>query len=182
MIHDPGLLDQLTAFEPIKFVDSVFRATRKSLHPLTPSTSGGRWARKDSVAVLYTSCTKEGAMAEICFHWSQFSPMPTKPAALHELRVSSHKTLRFLRADFERLGIDQHRYTEVNYARTQEIGAAVEFLGCDGLIAPCARWECNNLVLFMDNHQTDDNELEVVATQEMDWRRWSKEHSVFGTP
>jgi hypothetical protein len=22
--------------------------------------------------------------------------------------------------------------------RTQEIGAAVEFLGCDGLIAPCA--------------------------------------------
>jgi hypothetical protein len=33
----------------------------------------------------------------------------------------------------------------------QEIGAAVEFLGCDGLIAPCARWDCENLMLFPDS-------------------------------
>jgi len=115
-------------------------------------------------------------MAEICFHWSQFTPIPTKPVALHELRVTARKTLRLMRADLENFGIDWRNYSEVNYARTQEIGAAVEFLGCDGLVAPSARWDCNNVVLFMDNHQVDENDLEVISTQEVDWRAWAKEN------
>ena len=41
------------------------------------------------------------------------------------------------------------RYESVNYHRTQEIGAAVAFLGCDGLMVPSARWDCENLVLFI---------------------------------
>lgn len=180
MIHDPALLDKLCAFDPIKFEDHVFRATRKSLDALTPSTSGGRWAPKDSVSVLYTSCTRDGALAETCFHWSQFTPTPTKPVALHKLRVTAKKTLRLLRVDLETLGADWRKYSEVNYARTQEIGAAVAFLECDGLIAPCARWDCENLMIFTDNHRVDDNELELVSTEEVDWRAWAKEHQVIG--
>ena len=182
MIHDPVLLDQLSAFNHVQFDGSVFRATRKSLEALTPSTSGGRWAPKDSVSVLYTSCQREGALAEICFHWSQFTPLPTKPAALHELRVTTKKTLRLLRGNLETLGIDWQHYGVVNYARTQEIGAAVAFLECDGLLAPSARWECENLMLFMDNHGLDDNELAVVKTEEVDWRTWAMERHIITMP
>ena len=121
-------------------------------------------------------------MAEICFHWSQFAPMPSKPAMLHRLRAKTKKTLRLLRADLEKLEVDWRRDGEINYTRTQEIGAAIAFLDCDGLIAPCARWDCDNLMLFLDNHQIDDGELEVVDAEEIDWHTWGKEHQVFGMP
>jgi RES domain-containing protein len=182
LIHDPVLLDRLSAFDQIQFDDNVFRATRQSLDPLTPSTSGGRWAPKDSVPVLYTSCKRDGALAEICFHWAQFTPLPTKPAALHELRVTTKKSLRLLRGNLEALGIDWRLYGEVNYARTQEIGAAVAFLECDGLLAPSARWECENLMLFMDNHSVDDNALEVVKTEAIDWQDWARKQHIITMP
>ena len=56
--------------------------------------------------------------------------------------------------------------------RTQEIGAAVEFLGCDGLIAPCARWACDNLILFPDRMAMDAT-LEVVTSEAVDWITWA---------
>jgi RES domain len=131
--------------------------------------------------VLYTSCEREGALAEICFHWAQFTPPPSKPAAVHELRISTKKTLRLLRGNLEGLGIDWNRYGEINYKRTQEIGAGVAFLECDGLLAPSARWECENLMLFMNNHRIDDSELAVVTTEEVSWRDWAREHG-FAVP
>lgn len=40
-----------------------------------------------AAGVLYTSLKREGALAEISFHWSQLSPRPTKPVMLHTLGV-----------------------------------------------------------------------------------------------
>ena len=56
--------------------------------------------------------------------------------------------------------------------RTQEIGAAVEFLGCDGLIASCARWACDNLILFPDRMGMDAT-LEVVTSEAVVWATWA---------
>ena len=173
MIHDPKLLDLLSAFDPIEFGGEVFRATRKSLDPLAPSTSGGRWAPKDGPAVLYMSTERDGALAEIAFHWSQFYPLPSKPAALHRISLTARRTIRLLRADLVDLGVDWARYGEMGYERSQAIGAAVAFLECDGLLAPSARWSCETVVLFMDNHA--DNRLEVLATEEaIDWLTWAR--------
>lgn len=144
-----------------------------SLDPLADSTSGGRWAPKGSVRVLYTSLVREGALAEISFHWGQLTPRPSKPAAIHRLGVSAERRLRLLKADLHGLGVDMERYEDVNYLRTQEIGAAVAFLGVDGLLAPNARWGCENLVLFMDNNALG-NRLEVLATEEVDWQAWAR--------
>lgn len=172
MIHDPDLLDQLDAFPKEAFEGQVFRGTRQSLHPLASSYSGGRWMQRDGAAVLYTSLAPEGALAEISFHWGQLNPRPTKPVMLHTLRVVAHRTLRLLRANLALLGVPESSYGGVNMPRTQEVGAAVEFLGCDGLIAPCARWNCDNLILFPDRMGLDAS-VDIVQSEEVDWISWA---------
>ena len=174
MIHDVGLLDRLGSFPETEFSGEVYRATRKSLDPLTASVSGGRWAPKGYVSVLYTSLTKDGAMAELSFHWSQFDPLPSKPANLHRISITARKTLRLLRANLESLGVNWDEYSKLNYTRTQEIGAAVAFLGCDGLIAPSARCPSENMMIFPDNHFVDDNDLRLIDTEEVAWIAWAK--------
>jgi hypothetical protein len=66
-------------------------------------------------------------------------------------------------------------YNAVNYNETQKIGAAVQFLGCDGLIVPSARWDCENLVVFNDNHSLDDD-LRVIESEEVDWKSWAHDN------
>ena len=74
MFHDPELLEILSGFAPEKFSGECFRATPASLDPLAPSTRGGRWIPQDDAAVLYTSLSPEGALAEIAFYWSRLIP------------------------------------------------------------------------------------------------------------
>ena len=177
MIHDRDLLDQLDAFPKEAFDGEVFRGTRQSLDPLASSYSGGRWMCRDGAGVLYTSLSREGALAEISVHWGQLTPRPTKPVILHTLRVQAHRTLRLVRADLTTLGVPESVYGGVNLLRTQEIGAAIEFLGCDGLIAPCARWACDNLILFPDRMGMDAT-LEVVTSDEVDWVTWANKQGL----
>jgi hypothetical protein len=173
LIHDPGLIDLLAKLPTQTFAGDVFRATRRSLDPTTPSTSGGRWAPRDGPAVLYTSLEREGALAEIAFHWSLLNPRPTKPALINRLGVKSDRTLKLIRADLATLGVDTAHYEDANYKRTQEIGAVVEFIGCDGLIVPSARWNCDNLILFTDNLALNLG-LEVKNVEEVDWQAWAR--------
>jgi hypothetical protein len=132
VIHDPALLERLSAFAPERFDGEVFRATPRSLDPLAPSTSGGRWAPKGLVPVLYTSLLREGALAEISYHWSQLTPPPSRPAVLHRLGVLAERGLRLLRADLDELDVNVEQYASINHQRTQEIGAAVSL--------PWLRW------------------------------------------
>jgi RES domain len=175
VFHDPKLLELLSGFPTEKFSGESFRATPIGLDPLAPSTRGGRWAPQDEAAVLYTSLAREGALAEIAFYWSQLTPLPSKPVSLHRLRVTTRKTLRLIRADLENLGVTPADYEVVSCPRTQAIGAAAAFLGRDGLVAPSARWQCDHLMIFTDSHDLDD-ELAVVATEEIDWLGWAREN------
>ena len=179
MIHDPDLLDRLESLPKESFAGDVSRATRMNLNPLAGSYSGGRWMRRDAAAVVYTSVTREGALAEIAFHLSQLNPRPTKPIVVHRLRVVAQRTLRLIRADLATLGVPESVYKNVNLPRTQEIGAAVEFLGCDGLIAPSARWSCDNLMLFSDRLGADAT-LEIVSSETVDWIAWATENGLLG--
>ena len=175
MIHDRDLLDRLDALPKQSFSGDVFRATRQNLDPLASSYSGGRWMRRDGAGVLYTSLVREGALAEIAFHFGQATPRPTKPVMVHLLRVVAQRTLKLVRADLATLGVPLSNFSGINLPRTQEIGAAVEFLGCDGLIAPCARWDCDNLMLFPDRMGAEAT-LEVVKSETVDWIVWATAH------
>ena len=68
-------------------------------------------------------------------------------------------------------------YQNVNLTRTQEIGAAVEFLDCDGLIAPSARWGCDNLMLFPERMGTDAT-LQRVRSETIDWIAWGNDNGM----
>ena len=130
-----------------------------------------------AAAVLYTSLKREGALAEISFHWSQWNPRPSKTAALHTLDVATDRTLKLVRTDLQALGVSDASYQKINLHRTQQIGAAIEFLGCDGLIAPSARWDCDNLILFSDSINFGGN-LQLVSAEEVNWIEWAEERGL----
>ncbi len=139
MIHDQDLVDQLSALTVERFDGEVFRATGVGANPLAFSLNGGRWAPAavdgTEVPVLYTSMERDGALAEVV----SYLTLPSKPLKVSRLGVSTMKTLRLARSSLEGLGVDMARYGERDYGQTQRIGAALSFLGLDGLIAPSAR-------------------------------------------
>jgi hypothetical protein len=135
---------------------------------------GGRWSLRDNEPVLYTSLEQEGALAEISFHWSCLTPLPSKPVVVHRIQVSTERTLRLKRVDLSKLGVDMNQFGSLNYSKCQEIGAAVGFLECDGLIVPSARWKCENLVLFTNYHNML-NDLNVLESTDFIWQDWARE-------
>jgi hypothetical protein len=178
MAHDRELLARLTAFAPISFDGAVFRATRRGLDPLAPSTLGGRWMVAGVAPTLYTSTERDGALAEIVYHWGQLTPPPSKPVVVHTLGVRTGKTLKLGRAELIGLGIDWNQYGAARLEQTQAIGAAIAHLGYDGLIAPSARWACDNVMLFMTNPEVQDHSLILRRSEEVDWQEWGRVHSV----
>ena len=175
MSHDATLVDALSRRPVTTYSGDVFRATIPAYDPLTASTRGGRWSTHGGPCVLYTSLERDGALAEITFHWSQLTPIPKRPVALHTLTVETTRTLRLIRADLASLGVEDAQYETINYERTQQIGAAVAFLGCDGLIAPNARWACENLMIYMDNVPLD-RVFAVSGSSNVNWREWARQN------
>lgn len=92
-----------------------------------------------------------------------------------KLTIRAQRTL--VLADIEQLrqlGVDDSRYHELLYNRTQEIGAAASFLGFDGMIVPSARWDCQNIVLFLDALNLE--EIQTISSQQIDWKVWREEN------
>lgn len=178
MIHDQRLVDRLSELPTERFSGEVFRATGVDTDPTAPSISGGRWApppRGDAgVSVLYTSLERDGAIAEVAAFLADLNPVPgPRPVKVTRLSVTATRTLRLARANLEAFGVDLARYGERDYGRTQEIGAALEFLGLDGLLAPSARWRCENLMIFTLNHAVGER-LEAVDAEQIEWRAWAQ--------
>ena len=47
------------------------------------------------------------------------------------------------------------------------------FLELDGLLAPSARWPCDNLMIFAEN-QALGEKLEPLGAEEVEWRSWAE--------
>ena len=119
-----------------------------------------------------------GRIAEVASFLAELTPIPgPRPISVTRLAVSTSHTLQLVRTDLATLGVDLARYGERDYDRTQKIGAALVFLGFDGLIAPSARWSCDNLMIFGDNHALTEK-LEVVGEELFEWRVWAETHGI----
>jgi len=185
MTYDPALADRLAAFATEAFSGEVFRATPAGADPTAPSLSGGRWARPQNndpgTSVLYTSLKRDGALAEVASFLADQRPIPgPRKLKVTRLAVTTAKTLRLVRANLTTLGVDMSRYGERDYPRTQEIGSTLAWLGLDGLIAPSARWNCDNLMIFTDNHALNEK-LEAIDHELIEWRAWAQEHGIIKT-
>lgn len=180
--YDPNLADRLSSLPKEAFAGEVFRATRVNADPLAPSLYGGRWARPQTADaatnVLYTSMERDGALAEITSFLASLTPIPgPHEIKVTKLLVSTSETLRLVRTDLNTLGIDMALYGERDYERTQEIGSTLAWLGYDGLIAPSARWQCDNLMIFIDNHRLTEK-LEAISDEHIEWRHWAQRHGI----
>jgi RES domain-containing protein len=182
VIHDNALLDRLSGLSRRQLEGRFFRATGISIDPTAASISGGRWSpRPDSdfgVPALYTSFTREGALAELCSFLADITPIPkARIIKVTSLDISLVEAVRLQRDDLVTLGVALERYGQRDYSRTQQIGAALAFLGVDGLIAPSARWDCENLVVFQDNHNMIEG-MKVVSSETLDWRAWAAANGI----
>ncbi len=169
--RDPALLDALDAFDRVPYAGETWRTVRDGRDPLQGSVSGGRWD-PTLFDVLYTSLDPDGAVAEVQFHLSRQPVFPSKIRyGLHRIKVRTAKTLRLPNLDaMVPLGVDPARYREILYEQTQAIGDAAYFLGFDSIIAPNARWSCDNLILFTDQIALAD--LEVIESRKVNWTEW----------
>ena len=118
------------------------------------------------------------ALAEVASFLVELTPIPgPRQISVTRLAVSTSHTLQLVRTDLATLGVDLARYGERDYGRTQEIGAALVFLGFDGLIAPSARWPCDNQMIFGDNHALAET-LEPIGAETVEWREWALAHGI----
>ena len=125
----------------------------------------------------------EGSVAEIYFHLMRGQPVfPSKMKfKLYRLSASLERALRLPDLDaLEALGVKVEKYGQLSYEqreeeyrRPQEIAEVAHFLDFDGLVAPSARWPCENVILFTDRVAPD--RLRVVEDHGLiDWDHWKQ--------
>lgn len=175
--RDLTLLDALDRFGRERFSGPVWRVTRGGRDPLLASPSNSRWCN-GTFDVLYTSLERNGAIAEIHAMLALQPVFPSVPVwFVYKLNITADKTLKI--ADLStlgHLGVNVAGYTGRDYSRTQDIADAAYFLGFDGLIAPSARWQCQNAMLFPDRIAPDQIALAASAGERIDWSQWRKDH------
>lgn len=175
MLHDSELIEQLLKITHEPFTGEVYRTTGVNADPTAFSTSGGRWAIPEEssggFSILYTSFDRDGSIAEVASYLKLLTPIPLKPLKVSKLSISAERAIRVDESHFQSLGIDPEKYAERNYESTQLVGAAVNFLQLDCLIAPSARWRCNNLMIFANNHSLA-SKLEVIGSEIVEPPDW----------
>ncbi len=172
-MHDRELLDQLESLPSVKHSGDVWRVTPKGRNPVVGGNNGGRWSPSTGGPVLYTSLDRAGALQEIKFRLEVIDPVfPSKrPFELHRIQVATTQTIEI--ADLStlgQLGVNEKKYQNTDYSQTQAIAAAAQFLEFDGIIVPSARFDCQNLVLFLDNFQ-DGEIVKITSTEPIDWNK-----------
>jgi RES domain-containing protein len=171
--RDVDLLDALDALDREPFDGDVWRIVRDGKNPLQGYSAGARWDPPGGLDVIYTSIDPDGARAEIFFHLMRAPVFPARAVyLLHRLNVRMRKTVHL--ADMSALAtlrVDIARYSELEFSQTQAIGDAAHFLRFDGLILPSARWDCRNLVIFMDCVDPNDDWI-IGESEPVDWQAW----------
>ena len=159
-IRGQALLDALETVATAPFEATVWRSVRTGQDPLVCGRPGGRWD-DGTLDVLYTSETKDGALAERRFHLHQGQPFPPSRVRyeLFELWISLKAVMRFATVDaLAEVGLRVEGYGQLSYLerereypRSQEVAEACAFLGADGLRVPSARDVAqSNLIVFCE--------------------------------
>lgn len=154
-----ALIDALEPRERKAFAGTAWRVVSEGRDPLAGYRSGGRWD-DGTFDVLYTSLTRDGAIAESVFHMRRGQPIiPSKPAKRlysitvdlqHVLELGSLQDLRSLNVDTSKYGQLSYAQRATEYPSLQEIGEVAHFLAFEAILIPNARWDCHNLVVFTE--------------------------------
>lgn len=173
--HDRDVLDALEAMKEEPFEGEVWRVAWAGRDPLRGSTGAGRWSPPGEFEVLYTSLSREGALAEIG-HRLSLEPVWPDPSRtgheVHRIGASLGRTLRF--PDLQSLtplGVNAARWAYYDYEATQAIAAAANFLEVEALVVPSARSPDLHLVVLLGQLVVEEA-LEVLGSEPVDWDAW----------
>ncbi len=166
------LRETLASYRTSAIHATLYRATLFERDPLASSFRGGRWIPPGSKAVLYTSMSREGALAEIAFRLGLNTPLSTKPVKLHRIKVDSEAVLALSNANLQTLEVALSNFGSLAYDWTQLIGLAAFQIGASALQVPSARWPSDNLVIL--DEATAKNSIELIESEVVDWIAWAR--------
>ena len=169
----PELLDTLDNLESKPFSGDVWRVTWVARHPLAGSSGGGRWSPDGGFEAIYTSFEADGACAEAYYHLFRAPVFSSSKMALNKIRVNLKNELQLDTELLQQVGISEPLANRIDYEISQQVGAAAHLLDYEGLIVPNARWNCLNLVLFLDRLDMN-TQLEILKSDPIDWLVWRK--------
>jgi RES domain-containing protein len=161
MIYPLEMLDTLQSAAMSAWQGIVYRHMFGSHPPARVNTEGARW-NAPGLAAIYTSCERETALAEAEYYISLQPLRPRAKRTLFTIRVSLHKVIDLTARDLlSRLGVTEDVLSGINQGPCRTIGAAVSWLGYDGMLVPSARRHAGtNLVIFQSDPAT--NAFEVI--------------------
>jgi RES domain-containing protein len=166
VIYDEELLELLGRCAGGPFEGEVFRHMFGDNPPGRENRAGARW-NPPGVPAIYTSLSRETAIAE-AEHILGLQPLrPRTRRTLYTLRVVVATTVRLARADLGAVDISDGAFRGLDFRACQEVGGAIAWLGSGGLVVPSARHGGDNLVVFNANAGPDD-ELRVLADEIID--------------
>ncbi|MCP4431253.1 MAG: RES family NAD+ phosphorylase [Gammaproteobacteria bacterium] len=173
---DPELLQIIDKFEGQALQGEVWRVTWANRDPIVGNAGGGRWSPRDSFEALYTSMGQDGALAEVYYHLSRAPVFSSSQTNLHRLKVTLKNILKLGVIELSHLGIEDPYTNRLEAKVSQAIGEGAYMMGFQGLVVPSARWDCENLVIYVD--QIDlDQDIEILESRKINWPAWKESKS-----
>lgn len=174
-ILDHDLLDAIDNIDAVPFEGNVWRVAWANREPTAGSPGGGRWAPPNQFEVLYTSLDQDGAVAEVYNLLSRAPVMSSSNKTINCIELSLARVLRLDGEQLAQLGISDALANRPDNSRTRAVGEAAYMLDFAGLIIPSARWDCENLVLFLDRIDIN-TQIRVMETNDLNWPAWVERH------
>jgi RES domain-containing protein len=167
MIFPPDMLDLLQSATMSAWDGTVYRHMFGSHSAARFNTEGARW-NAPNLAAIYTSCERETALAEAEFYISMQPLRPRAKRTIFTIHVSLKNVIDLTDATvLTRLGVTEDVLSSIDHSTCRIIGAAVNWLGHDGLLVPSARRHSGtNLVIFQQDLATSAFEVkdeEIIA-------------------
>ncbi|HEV7242714.1 MAG TPA: RES family NAD+ phosphorylase [Thermoanaerobaculia bacterium] len=164
------MLDILQTAGVSAWEGTVYRHMFGALSPAHSNTTGARW-NPPPLEAIYTSCERETALAEAEYSIASQPLRPKAKRTLYTIRVSLQNVVDLTAPGLlPLLGITDDVLSGSDQSSCRLIGAAVNWLGYDGLLVPSAR--CGggtNLVIYRQDPSIDVFEVtseEVISPDE----------------
>ena len=160
------MLDLLQSAAVSAWEGLVYRHMFASQPPSRANTGGARW-NEPNLAAIYTSCERDTALAEAEYYISLQPLRPRARRTLFTLHVALRNVVDLTVGDLlPRLGITNDVLVSDDQTPCRTVGAAVNWLGHDGLLVPSARRVGGtNLVIYRQDFSSDA--FEVTAEEEI---------------
>lgn len=168
----PNLVAAVDELDPMAYSGSAYRHQATRWNPLSGAGArslGGRWNPPESFATLYMAVERDTAVAEFLrmAARSRRNPEDFLPRRLYryDVQLAGLVDLRDAQAR-ETIKLTDDDLANDDPAACQAVGAAAQYLGREGILAPSATGQGTVLAVFFDRLEPDS------SVQPQDFETW----------